>query len=102
MELKVLERVMLFNLLPVEGDFGTLRVVRRLKEELELTTDEQVLIGFSRNGPEFKWERELDPAKEFDLDATALRIISDRLKDLDAKKKLTMQHYSLYERFVTE
>lgn len=98
MRLSVLERVMLFNLLPREGNFATLRAVRRLREAISLTDEERKVFGVRVDGDTVTWER--SEPKEVAISESDTELIVQRLKALDVAEKLTDQHYELYERFV--
>ena len=45
MKLKIRERIELFKLLPTQGNFGTLKTVRKLREKLEFTEAEVAKYG---------------------------------------------------------
>lgn len=98
MKLSVLERVVLFNLLPREGNFATLRAVRQLREAISLTDEERKAFGVRVDGDTITWER--SEPKEIGISESDGELIVQRLKALDAAEKLTEQHYELYERFV--
>lgn len=101
--LSILERLLILNLLPGEEDIITLRLVRKLKEQLG-PTDEELAEYHIRTEQEgnrtvTKWDPNT-PDKEFELSEKATDIIRNALKDLDKKKKLTENHISLYTKIV--
>lgn len=100
MNLSVFERLMLFHILPREGDFVTLKTVRKLREALSLSEDEQKEINFQAGNEQgaFTWDKQVD--KEIAIGEKALDIIASRLKELNKQKKLKMEHFALYERFI--
>lgn len=101
MVLNIMERLMLFNMLMgMEGDFLTLKAIRQLREVLEITEEEQKASEFERVDGGFKWERNID--KEFEFTERETSVIVGRLKFLDEAKRLTEQHYSLYEKFIPD
>lgn len=123
MELTVYDRMTLLSILPKQGDFTTLRLVRKLQEALSFDEEEHKVLQFQRvytcqscgkQGLErtcecggsgaFKgrmvWLKEADVPKEIPIGEKATDIIADALKSLSQQKKLTEQHLSLYERFV--
>ena len=114
MELSVFNRLILLNILPKEGDFTTLKIVRQMREDLSFNEEEVKLCAFKHSGetvvdengveevvPEgqIKW-RELEKPKDITLGEKATDIIVETLKQLDKGKKLTDQHYGLFEKFV--
>ena len=49
MELSVLERILLSSMLPAEGSFANLKLLRVARENLSFTEDENRLLGFKNN-----------------------------------------------------
>jgi hypothetical protein len=107
MNLSVRERLILGVILPAQGDFTTLKLVRKLREDLSFSEDEHKLLKF-RDNPEktaTMWDMEGERVvgdKEFTIGEKATDVIVVVLKALnDAKPpKLTMDHMSLYEKFI--
>lgn len=101
MQFSILERLMLFNMLPAQGDFTSLKAIRQLKEDLTISEEEQEQSEFVMPSPgDFKWAKEIEPQKDIFIPLRAMQIIKTRLQELDEAEQLTMQHYSLYERFI--
>lgn len=101
MELGVFDRLILLNILPKEGDFTTLKIVRKLREDLSFTEAEHKALQFQQNEGTIKWQTEADIPKEIQIGEKATDIIVEVLKKLDKDKKLTDQHVSVYEKFVS-
>ena len=106
MKLNIEERLMLLGVLPQEGNFVTLKIVRKLKEELSFSEEELAkykIVQDPKNN-QVKWNAEADSKDQKDIkmggEATALIVKS--LKDLDKDNKLVPQQLSLYEKFMTE
>jgi len=100
MELKVFDRLILLNILPKEGDFTTLKIVRKLREDLSFSEDEHKTLGFKQENGNVQWKQDGDIPKDITIGEKASDLIADVLKKLDKEKKLTDQHYELYEKFV--
>jgi hypothetical protein len=102
--LSILERLLILNLLPGENDIITLRLVRKLKEQLGFTDEELLAINMRNeqdgNRTTTKWDNDKAVDKEFELSEKAVDIIRDALKNLDKIKKLTENHISLYTKIV--
>ena len=101
-KLTLFERFVVISLLPSEGSYITLKIVRELQMELAPTEEEAKLAGV--------FEVEGGGTDAEDWDAVALKeivfgdiakgIIVDALEELDEGEKLTQQHFSLFEKFV--
>lgn len=100
MELKVFDRLMLLNILPTEGNFLTLKIVTQLRQDLSFTEEELKRFEIVQDGGSVTWNRIADEPKEVAIGEKATDIIVEALKKLNDTKKLTMQHYKLYERFI--
>lgn len=100
MELKVADRLVLLNLLPKEGDFTTLKIVRKLREDLSFSEDEHKALEFKQDNGSIQWNPNSDIPKEIPIGEKASDMIADVLKKLDKDKHLQEQHFALYEMFV--
>ena len=107
MKLLITERFGALSLLPKETDFVTLKVVRDLQDTLALSEKElkeydvKTVVSKIDGQPRTQWSVEA-AKKEADLKIgeKATDIIVDALKKLNDEKKLTADHFSLYEKFV--
>jgi hypothetical protein len=103
-KLDVLERVLLFNLLPKEGNFLTLKTIRQLRERVGLDAKEvkEIKVVNDIEKGTLTWDADKDPHKEIEVNRDANKIIVDVLEKMDKDGKLNDQHISLYEKFVEE
>jgi len=106
--LNILERILLMGILPAEDNIVTIRVVRKLKEDIGFSEEELIKWNIKSVLNENKqnvltWNAEkTNENKEIDFGLKGIEIISEVLKDLSKKKKITEQHLSLYDKFVEE
>ena len=99
MILNVLDRVTLLGVLPEQGDFVTLKIVRQLRESLSFTEEELRELKITQSEDRINWNPSADKGKEIQIGEKATDIIVGALKQLNDQKKLTQQHYDLYEKF---
>ena len=106
MKLSVLERILLGNLLASqEGNFATLKLVRKAREALSFNDEENKKLGFVQDGQQLKWglDAAIELAEvEIGFSDTVNLLIRKILKDLNDQAKLTDQHFSLYEKFMED
>jgi len=102
MELNVFDRLILLNILPREGDFTTLKIVRTMREDLSFTEDEHKVLEFKQDEGNIQWKQGADKPKNINFGEKATDLIVATLKKLNADKKLTDQHFNLYDKFVGE
>lgn len=113
MQLTIIERNILMSILPKEGSFLTLKTVRQLREALSIQDGEDEEYGILKEGDslengavvqkgQFRMTRNLDVEKEIPISKKGIEVVEAALKALDAQKKLTDAHISLYEKFVGE
>lgn len=99
MKLSVNDRVILLGVIPLQGDFTTLKIVRSMREELSFTEEEHQKLKFRQEETMVYWEEGLED-KEINFGEKATDIIVDAFKKLDSQKKLRIEHMELYEKFV--
>ncbi len=105
MKFSVLDRVILLNLLPQQGDIYSLRLVREFREEVGFSADERGLLDI-RPGPEGKgvvWDDEGEAEiglKLITVGGFIHQELEQRFAELNSQKKLGVEHVDLYGRFV--
>ena len=57
MDLTVRERLLLLQILPRQGDLTTIKIVRRLREELSFDEDEHRQLNFQQTDGQLTWNR---------------------------------------------
>ena len=108
MKLSVLDRIMLSNVLPKEGTFANLRLLRVVKEEISFNEGENKLLNFRQDGDQLHWDSKLVDGKqvdvfsdrEFSIGEVVTKLIRSELEKLNSKAKLTEQQFSIYEKFM--
>ncbi len=102
MKLEFSERLALLSVLPAEGTFVTLRIVRELRDALSPSEDEIKRFGIKQvDETQVRWNPGVDTTAEVPIGEKATDIIVAALKGLDDQAKLTEQHVSVFEKFVT-
>ena len=103
-KLSVLERLVLLNVLPKEGNFITLKIVRQLREGLSFNEKEvkEVKLTIDPQNGAARWDVAKDPNKEIEVGREAKKIIVEVLEKLNQESKLKEEHFSIYEKFVEE
>jgi len=99
-ELTVIERLVLLNILPKEGDFTTIKLLRKLRENLSFDEDEHKKLEFVQDGDQVRWNQKALTDKHIQIGEKQADIIQSALEKLNTEKKLTDEHFSLYEKFV--
>lgn len=100
MKLNVPERLILLQVVPKEGSFLTLKIVRDLTSTLAMNDEEFKEFGITQDGDQIKWNLKGLQEKEVEIGEKATDIIVEALKKLDESKKLEQRHLSLYEKFI--
>lgn len=101
------ERFQTMMVLPDAGNFATLKILRKLREALAPSEKEVEDFGITTEENQIRWnpEKVLDAdgkhrTAEIEIGKKATSIIVEALEKLDVTKKLTAQHFSIYEKFV--
>ena len=100
MQLNIMDRMILLNILPHEGDYSTLKILRQLQSDLSFTEEEHKAIIFIKTPEGIQWETDKDFTKDISIGPKATQIITECLENLNNTKKLTEQLFPLYEKFV--
>ena len=100
MELDVRERLILLSILPQEGNFITLKVVRKLRESLSFSEEEIKQYKFVQSEGRVTWDDKAEQSKEIEIGEKAMDIIKEALKKLNEDKKLKDEHFTIYQKFV--
>ena len=101
-KLNLYERVVAMSLLPKEGSFVTLKIIRELQMELAPSEEEAKIAGLE-DLPTGGIKAEnwfLVVEKEIVFGDIAKALIVDALKKLDEEEKLMNDHFTLYEKFI--
>ena len=102
MELTVKERLLLLSILPQEGSFTTIKIIRKLREELSFSEEEHEELGFRESDGKVGWDEGAEKMKEVEIGLKATDVVAAALKELDRKNSLHVDHFSLFEKFVLD
>lgn len=105
MKLTVAERITLFDVLPKEGNFATLKLLRQLREALSFDEEENKALNMTTTVDEhgrgmITWNPEASLVKDIPIGEKMTDVVVEALKTLDKTGKLTEQHFTLYEKFI--
>lgn len=101
MLLSVLDRLILLNVLPTEGDLTTIKIVGDLRNSLSFSEDEHEVLQFNEEGEQLHWEEGVSD-KDITLGTKAHMLVAGVLEQLSTDKKLTADHLPIYEKFVED
>lgn len=100
MELNVLDRLLVLGLLPAEGDITTLRIVRKLREDLSFSEQEHEALHLTQEEGRITWEQQGATVKDVPLGPKATACIVKALSALSEQGKATAQHLDLFDKFI--
>jgi len=101
-KLNVVERLLSLEILPKEGNFATLKVIRTLRESLSFSEEElkKYEIVMSDDG-RVKWNAQAGSEEvEKEFADFAFDLVKGKLKKMNDENKLEDKHFTLYEKFV--
>jgi len=98
MKLSILDRLVLLNVLPKEGQVTTLKIVRKLQEDLSFSEEEHKRLNFRQEEDRLVWNDEED--KEIEIGERATDIIKSALRTLNDQGKLHIDAVDIYDRFM--
>jgi hypothetical protein len=97
--LNIGERLVLLSVIPKEGNFVTVRVIKNLISKVALTDVEIGLCEVTEVDGNVRWNEKGELPFEFEFEPTELDIIKKTLRELDSTNKLNVDSFSLYEKF---
>ena len=105
MELSVVDRMVILSVLPKEGEFATLRILRDLTSALSFS--EKELEDLQLNSVDGRTQWKEDAAKalenvEIEVGPKAFVMIEDAFRELSKQKKLTLELLPTFEKFVKD
>lgn len=105
MILEVQERLALMEILPIEGDYASIKTLRRARETIAITPKEAEELQFVQHDDGvLVWNPAVAAilVRDIPVDEWTTNIICDILINLSNNKKLKDVQLSLYEKFVKE
>jgi len=102
-KLTVKQRINLQSILPQQGDFLTVKMIRVLREELSFSQEEHELlklVGLKDGSVSWDGKAAEDCTKEVEIPETIVSTIKQTLEKLNAQKKITEVHLDFYEMFM--
>ena len=101
MKLNVLERLILLNLLPKEGSFANIKLLRVARENLSFNEKENKDLNFQQVDTQLNWTNGVVGDKPIELGEIVTQMVVKALKKLNDEEKITEEHASIYEKFIT-
>lgn len=99
MELGIMERIQLLNILPAEGNVVTLRIVQKLRTELGFTETEIKEHEIKTENDQVKWKT-ADYKVDISIGEKAMDIIKEAFRKLDREGKMQASILPLYDTFM--
>lgn len=78
---------------------ATLRILRKLIDDLSFTEDEYARFKIVEQGNSTKWDPNADTSTEIEIGPRATAIILETLEDLDRKNRLSINLLDVCEKF---
>ncbi len=99
MELGILDRINLLQVLPVEGDVVTVRILKKLRADLGFTEEEIKEHKIKSEANRVMWE-ETGYKAGISIGEKATDIIKDAFRRLDREGKIREEMLPLYDTFM--
>lgn len=99
LKLNVLERIVIMNLLPKSGNFVSIRAIKNTGKILSISKEEMEETQMHITPQGSTWNKKGKDEKEFDLPASSVKIIKDRLQEMDKKNDLPLEAVTVWEKF---
>lgn len=100
--LSVLDRLQLLGVLPTEGSFVTMNIVRDLRAALSFSEDELEVLKFVQAEGQVTWDNTVNLMKDVPMGKQARVILEANFKQMSSNEKLREDLLDIYARFVSE
>ena len=100
MELSVAERFAILSILPVRGDYITLKVLEQLRMGLAFTEKEIKDYGIVTDSENQRVDWKTDKVNDLPIGEVATGLIVKSLKELEIRKELPVNLVDVYEKFI--
>jgi len=98
MELTIAERLVLLNIIPVEGNYVTAKILQRLRLAVGFTEEEVEKWNMVVSEEKVEWKDEAEPTN-IPIGKVARAEIVKALEKVDEAGKVNAQHFTLFEKF---
>ena len=98
--MKILDRLVLQNILPNKTSFEDLIIRKDILQKVEITQEELNLIEFKTVENKLTWDGTKDPNKEIIFTESEKNLIKKSLKSISEKNELEENMMDLYKEFV--
>ena len=93
------DRFAILSILPAEGNFATLKIVRKLREQMSLNETEIKEHKVVQQGDQITWEKG-EKVTEMEFGDFAENMVKEQLIKMNETNKLEDRHFVIYEIFV--
>lgn len=100
MELSVAERFAILSILPVRGDYITLKVLEQLRMGLSFTEEELKNYGIVEDKENKRVDWKIDETNDIPVGEVATGLIVKSLKEIENRKELPLNLMAIYEKFI--
>ena len=101
MELSVAERLGILSILPIRGDYITLKILNQLRMNLSFTEKELKDYGIIEDKENQRVDWQSSVVIDIPIGEVATNLIVKSLKDLEKRKELPVNLLDLYEKFIS-
>jgi hypothetical protein len=100
--LTVLERIILFAIVPRQGSFNHMDLAQGIIQQIHFPPSERAELELIDVGGKVEWneDKEADHEKEIELDVGGVKLIQDALAKMSDAGELPMDGISLYRKFL--
>ena len=90
LNLSVRDRLTVIALLPKTGKMTDLVEIMELLKILKFSDEERAKLNYREDNGKIYWDASKEESREFDINFEQLRIIKDRISELDKESKIDL------------
>jgi hypothetical protein len=100
MELSLKNRLILLGVLPAQGNMVEMLVVKGIKDVVDILPTEAIEVGLKAGEGRVTWDEAKEKAIKVTFNEPETELVRKALTEMDAQRKLTLDHLDLYKLFV--
>jgi hypothetical protein len=103
MKLNIPDRLLLLGVIPKQGNFLTLKIVKDLIDKISFSSKELEEYQLTEKNGQVNWKADnTEHEKDIEISDPEKVVIIDSLKTLDGKKELTLDMLRIYDKFINK
>lgn len=99
MKLDIIQRILIFSVLPKEGTLLTMKTLKQLKDKVIFSEEEIKKFNLRIEDNKYLWDLDKNEPVDIEITEEESKLVVEGIKDLDKQGKITEDFLELCELF---